>query len=91
MLQLLGFAPLPTVKKKRLVFRSDNPSQTDLIVTVDSVEQLGEFAEIELLVSHRDALPSAHERIVALGMELGLSQVERRSYLAQLLEKLGIE
>ena len=99
MLSQLGFTPLPAVVKRRETFsRTDTHSPLSassatagLLVTIDEVEQLGSFAEIELLVSTQSELSQAAERIVQLAEQLGLDQVQPRSYLSLLLAKLQLE
>ena len=96
MLSQLGFTPLPAVVKRRETFsRADThsplPAPPGLLVTIDEVEQLGSFAEIELLVSTQSELLQAAERIVLLAEQLGLDQVQPRSYLSLLLAKLQLE
>ncbi len=89
----LGFEPLPAVRKTRRVFEATGATKElrALVVAVDTVEQLGDFAEIEVLVRDREELDSARERVSELGADLGLQQVQSQSYLSQLLTKLGIE
>lgn len=95
----LGFTPLPAVVKRRETFAqsADNAGQdggaqaTLLHVTIDQVEQLGSFAEIELIVSAESELQQAAERIERVAKQLGLQKVQPRSYLSMLLAKLNIE
>ncbi|MEZ6135880.1 MAG: class IV adenylate cyclase [Pirellulaceae bacterium] len=89
----LGFQPVPTVTKTRRIFAPSAASSAwrNVVVALDQVEQLGEFAEVELLVQNRDELNLAQQRIAALSQRLGLDHIEPRSYLSQLLAKLGAE
>ncbi len=95
----LGFTPLPAVVKRRETFESrvadSSPDAglepTTLHVTLDEVEQLGSFAEIELVVSVEAELQPAAEQIEQVAKQLGLRKVQPRSYLSMLLAKLNIE
>lgn len=89
LLQNLGFQPLPPVRKQREIYT--NERLPELCITIDEVEGLGLFAEIELLVSDRSEFAAAQARILSLASQLGLDQVQPRSYLSQLLEIQGIE
>lgn len=91
MLCALGFTPLPKVQKKRQIFNCASDSLRKFCVTIDHVEQLGWFAEIELLVEEEKQLGLAQQRIERLAKDLELTEVQHLSYLAQLLQKLGIE
>jgi pantoate--beta-alanine ligase len=55
-------------------------------VCLDEVEQLGRFAEVEVLAPPEQTEP-AHVALTGLATELGLSEVEQRSYLSMLLAK----
>ena len=88
MLCALSFEPLPTVSKVRQVYR--HPSH-EIVVVIDEVEQLGVFAELELVVESESDLELAQTKIQELAAALGLGQVVTRSYLGQLLEKLDLE
>lgn len=99
MLTQLGFEPLPEVRKHRTTYRQAAGSEAagseaagaTLIVTFDRVERLGNFAEIEQVVSCQDEIPQAERDIHLLAEQLGLERTQPRSYLAQLLSLLGIE
>ena len=60
MLCALGFRTLPPIKKIRNVFALASEGH-DFAVAIDEVDQLGTFAEIELLVSNSDELCQARE------------------------------
>ncbi len=100
MLQQLGFDPLPAVVKARETYALDSKhrssaesalSSSGLHVTIDEVEQLGTYAEIELVVSQPSQLEQAAREIELIAGRLGLSKVEPRSYLSMLLCQLGVE
>lgn len=89
LLARLGFQPLPAVRKLRREFRSQSPNWTKLAVVLDSVEGLGEFVEIEMVVTEASRLETAQNEVLSLAQQLGLSQVQPRSYLDQLLDVRG--
>ena len=81
--KLLGFEVVRDVRKHRDVFV--HAENNDLCVAVDVVEQLGDFAEIELLWPEDGDTSAAIEAIQSLATKLQLDQPEHRSYLRQLL------
>ena len=92
MLSQLGFEPLPEVKKVREVYRKpDSAANTGETVTIDQVDELGLFAEVEVVVEGADGIASAEAQVNALAERLDLHEIQPLSYLAQLLQKLGIE
>ena len=86
--ELLGFRPVAVVRKRRSEYHLDH-SGRPMSVTLDLAEDLGAFAEVETLVEAESDLPGAQEAVLALGRELGLTEVEPRSYLRMLLEARG--
>lgn len=78
LLEFLGFRKFRTVKKLRRIYKLE-----DAIVCVDSVENLGDFVEIEVENLEKK------NRIFEIAQKLGYSKEEgiRLSYL-ELLEKL---
>lgn len=84
----LGFRKVATVTKQRETFHlgSSNP----VTVTIDRVEGLGEFAEIERVLHEGspsdEAVEKAREEVLDLASELGLKSPESRSYLRMQLE-----
>ncbi|QDT99019.1 class IV adenylate cyclase [Gimesia aquarii] len=84
MLEILGFQPLKAVKKVRTPF-SYSHGQHTFEITIDEVEELGTFAEIELMAEESE-LTNAEEAIIELARSLGLSNPIRHSYLGMLLE-----
>jgi adenylate cyclase class 2 len=84
LLEALGFRPVAEVRKSRrkaLVAWQDRRVE----VSLDVVEQLGTFVELELMAS-AEAVAAAKACIAALAGQLGLGRSERRSYLELLLE-----
>ena len=53
---------------------------------LDRADGLGDFAEIETLAATESDLPAAQAAVLALANELGLTEVEPRSYLRMSLE-----
>jgi adenylate cyclase class 2 len=82
MLTALGFEAAGRVAKRRRTY-----ALADLTVTLDRVDGLGPFVEIETIVE--DDVDEAREQVLALADELGLADQERRSYLELLLEESG--
>lgn len=88
----LGFEPAATVEKHRDAF-----SIGDYTVTLDTVDGLGEFVEVERAVvadNHDDpGVERVREGAIDLLAELGLDHDEqiRTSYLGLLLEAEGVE
>ncbi len=93
LLRRLGFQPLPPVEKRRITFRppSDAAQWRGIVVVLDEVVGLGNFAEIECVVPVAEATRRAQRTIQELAARLDLRHVERRSYLSLALAALGIE
>ena len=88
-LEALGFDPAATVRKDRRRFALDG-----LTVTLDRVEGLGEFVEVETETEEDEtALEAARERAYEILRDLGLDPDEqiRTSYLGLLLEARNSE
>ena len=84
LLELLGFRRVETVSKQRRTFQlADQIGQ--LVITIDRVDRVGNYSEIELL-AEADDVEGARQRIGRLAEDLGLQSSEPRSYLAMLLE-----
>jgi adenylate cyclase class 2 len=84
-LDALGFAPAATVRKERERFALD-----DYTVTLDSVEGLGEFVEVETETEEDDeALKAARKEAYEILRDLGLNPDDqiRTSYLGLHLEQ----
>lgn len=79
----LGFQAVATVTKRRTCFQLDRNGRA-FEITIDQVEGLGTFAEVETLAEEasRDA---AEQAVQALAAELQLGDAEPRSYLEMLL------
>jgi adenylate cyclase class 2 len=86
-LEALGFKPVGEVLKRRRKARILWQSQA-IECSLDEVQGLGNYCELELLTNLADVEP-AKACIAALADKLGLRQGERRSYLELLLEAQG--
>ena len=82
----LGFVVAFTVPKNREVYTLAHCSRS-VTITLDHVESIGYFVEIERIVSEKSEIELAQQDIQEIGSLLHLSQVEPRSYLGLLLEK----
>tara|TARA_R110002073_G_scaffold56905_28_gene144908 strand:- start:32974 stop:33570 length:597 start_codon:yes stop_codon:yes gene_type:complete len=93
LLQLLGFQRVAEVCKTRCVFEPAESAAESTAsdwggfsVVLDDVQQVGRFAELELIAENESDVPQARDRIRRLADRLGLRQTESRSYLRMLLE-----
>lgn len=84
----LGYRPVAIVRKRRTMFHFQRQGFA-LAVCLDEVEQLGRFAEVEILAEGEQA-SEAQRVLLETAAALGLTQVERGSYLTLLLNKLGV-
>ncbi|MDF1844801.1 MAG: class IV adenylate cyclase [Rubripirellula sp.] len=82
--KLLGFREVATVTKTRQGFAlAADPSSFTIVI--DEVDQLGVFAEIELIVTGPEEVDAARKRILDLSVQLSLNISEPRSYLRMFL------
>jgi adenylate cyclase class 2 len=88
LLEILGFGPVATIRKMRTPFHLTRRG-LEIAVVMDRADGLGDFAEIETLVATESELPAAQAAVLALADELGLTEVEPRSYLRMALEARG--
>jgi pantoate--beta-alanine ligase len=79
----LGYRPVAVVRKRRRSYHLDRDGLS-LTVCLDEVEELGRFAEVEVLAPEEQT-QAAQSALTTLARELGLSDVEQRSYLTMLL------
>jgi adenylate cyclase, class 2 len=56
-------------------------------VALDVAEGLGSFVEVETIVESEADFPDARQAVIKLAGELGLNELEPRSYLRMLLER----
>ncbi|MEM9365088.1 MAG: class IV adenylate cyclase [Planctomycetota bacterium] len=106
LLRHIGFVSVGQVKKRRRIFQwpgssSDNSDAMDFPteVTLDEVEHLGTYIEIETILEHpaeRDnastnrsesTIQAAREHLLRVAQILGLGSPEPRSYLRLTLER----
>lgn len=85
LLGLLSFRRVATVRKTRHPFTLP-PPDSQLVVVIDVVENLGVFAEIEAFADSQDAVQDAREQVLELAGRLGLREPEAKSYLTMVLE-----
>jgi adenylate cyclase class 2 len=84
LLRHLGYRPTAVVKKRRRMYHFERGG-FQLTVCLDEVETLGRFAEVEILAPEEQT-DAARQVIQEVAGQLGLSDVERRSYLAMVLQ-----
>ena len=58
-----------------------------MTVTLDEVSDIGTFAEVECMVHSDQELAAAEQAIESAAGNLGLSYIEKRSYLSMVLEQ----
>lgn len=87
MLVCLGYRPVAIVTKRRTVYRLHRGG-FEVDVCLDDVERVGTFAEVEV-VAEEAQFDGAKAAVLALAAELGLMDVERRSYLGMFLTSGG--
>ncbi len=82
-LESLGFEPVATVKKKRTFF-----DLRDITISIDDVEQVGLFLELESIAHQKVEIESAKRTIFELLEELGIDsdQSVRDSYLEMYMD-----
>jgi adenylate cyclase class 2 len=80
----LGYRPVAVVKKHRRMYPLRRGG-FQLTVCLDEVEVLGRFAEVEILAPE-DQTDAARQVLQEVAAQLGLSDVERRSYLGMILQ-----
>ena len=83
----LGYRPVAVVQKQRSIYHLERGTFS-LEVSLDEVQGLGRFVEIEVLAPE-EQLEDARRVVQELATELGLTTSERRSYLELLLEAQG--
>jgi adenylate cyclase class 2 len=83
-LKHLGYRPTGVVRKHRRIARLTRAG-LELQVSLDDVDDVGQFAEVET-VAEESRYAEAKVAVIAVASELGMTQPERRSYLQLLLE-----
>jgi adenylate cyclase class 2 len=87
--ELLGFQPVALLHKRREPFHLVYQGRS-VIVALDLSAELGAFVEIETMAGDPADLPAAQAAVLALGAELGLTEVEPRSYLRMALDRRAL-
>jgi adenylate cyclase class 2 len=85
----LGYRPVAIVRKRRRQCSYSRQGFT-MQVCLDDVDHLGHYAEVEI-VAPPEQRARAEATLLETAAELGLKNVERRSYLTMLLARLGTE
>lgn len=85
----LGFRPVALVRKRRR-HCSLTRDGFQMTVCLDDVEEVGHFAELEIL-AEAEQQGQAEKLLLETAAALGLKDIERRSYLTLLLAKRGEE
>jgi len=80
----LGYRPVAVVTKRRQMYPLARGG-FQLTICLDEVESLGHFAEVEILAPE-ERTDAARQVLQEVAAELGLSDVERRSYLGMILQ-----
>jgi adenylate cyclase class 2 len=83
LLVCLGYRPVAIVRKSRTVYRLIRGGFA-VDVCLDDVEHVGSFVEVEI-VAEEALFAGAKAAVLALAAELGLAELERRSYLGMFL------
>jgi adenylate cyclase, class 2 len=89
LLKNLGYRPVAVVRKQRRPFHLERAGFA-LTVCLDEVDSVGRYAEVEVLAPEEQAA-TASRAVTELAAELGLTAVERRSYLSLLLAAMQSE
>lgn len=87
MLVSLGYRPVSVVRKRREImsFKRDG---FDVEVSFDDMDGIGSFVELEIQAEEAD-YERAKAAVLNAARELGLTEMERRSYLAMVLASQG--
>ncbi len=83
----LGYRAVAVVRKKRRMYHLERGGFA-LVVCLDQVEELGRFAEVEIIAPD-EQVDAARSVLTDTVAALGLTNLERRSYLNLLLTARG--
>jgi adenylate cyclase, class 2 len=86
LLEKLGFQTLAVIGKSRTSYHVSLGSRA-LQVALDDAWNLGAFAEVETIAEAESGVHVAQEAVLELAKDLGLTEVEPRSYLRMALER----
>ncbi len=83
-LENTGFKRVATITKRRVFFDIDG-----ITVSIDDVDDVGQYIELELIADGKDSMNSAREQILSLLKTMGLDEnlMVRESYLELYLER----
>jgi adenylate cyclase, class 2 len=81
----LGLSEILTVRKTRRSFSIVEQGK-QLTITIDDTSELGMFAEVETIASGPQEREECGTLVTAIAKQLGLRDVEKRSYLQMALE-----
>jgi adenylate cyclase class 2 len=84
----LGYRPVAVVRKHRRTYRLERQGLA-LLTCLDEVDRLGRFVELEVL-AREDQSETAARVLAETAAALGLTQVEKRSYLEMVLEAQAV-
>lgn len=87
LLSHLGYRAVAVVRKQRRTFHLER-GDFSLTICLDEVEKLGRFAEVEIIATE-EQVEAARSVLADTAAELGLTNLERRSYLNLLLAVQG--
>jgi adenylate cyclase class 2 len=82
----LGFETVARVAKTRQPYQVMAAHGT-VVATVDRVDGIGVFAEIERVVARPEETEHARDDIEQVARRLGLDRPEKRSYLSMVLDQ----
>ena len=85
LLEALGFRQVLMVRKSRRKARLIWQDH-EVEIVLDEIDRLGTFAEVEVVANEADFEP-ARDAVLSLAADLGLTEVERHSYLELLLKR----
>lgn len=84
----LGFQPVAAIRKTRRSYHLTYQGR-EVEVSLDVADDLGDFTEVEVIAASEADLRPAQTAVVELAHELGLTEIEPRSYLRMFLESQG--
>ena len=81
-----GFKQVVTITKRRVFYDIDG-----VTASIDDVNDVGQFIELELIAHGKDGMNTAREQILSLLNNMGLdeNQMIRKSYLELYLERIS--
>lgn len=83
-LKELGFNQTGLVGKKREMWELD-----DVTISLDEVENLGEFVELEIILDNKDEIAQTELKLLKMSKRIGIKQAQIRTSYLQLLQSKG--